>query len=102
MGSNVSAQLVRSAQAFTQLNNPSERDYNFVKNYFDGHSPVVDVERYINFKDDLMTLRLSRERAWLERFFDNIVGFNNGEGWLAVSNNPPSTPHSISHRLVFF
>jgi hypothetical protein len=57
-----------TARDFATFNKPPSQDYISVKNYFESQAPVCDVESYINYKEDIVTLKPGRESAWLDAF----------------------------------
>jgi len=65
-----------------------------MKNYFNGVAPLVKSERYIDHKEDLITLRSSRDRAWLDWFVDKILiklSKHRCGGFVLVSINSSNT-----------
>jgi hypothetical protein len=62
-----------AARDIAGFSRPSARDYLSVKNYFDEEGPVCNVESYIYYKEDIITLRPGRESAWLDGFVEKIL-----------------------------
>lgn len=60
------AELLTIARDLTSLSKPAARDYRSVRNYFEDKGPVVEDEKYINHKEDIITLKPGRENAWLD------------------------------------
>lgn len=60
------AELLTIARDLTSLNKPAARDYRSVRSYFEDKGPVVEDEKYINYKEDIITLKPGRENAWLD------------------------------------
>jgi hypothetical protein len=44
-----------------------------VKSYFDEEAPLCNVESYIYWKEDIITLKPGRETAWLDAFIENVL-----------------------------
>jgi hypothetical protein len=65
---------VDSAAKLVSLNRPALSDYRSVLNYMDARKPIVENERsWINWKEDLITLRPGRENAWLDAGIEHIL-----------------------------
>jgi len=67
------AQLLTTAREFASFNRPAARDYQSVKSYFDEEAPLCNVESYIYWKEDIITLKPGRETAWLDAFIENVL-----------------------------
>lgn len=53
------------------FNKPSSTEQRSVARYLENHKPVKEDERaYVEFKEDLVTLRPGREHAWLDRMIE--------------------------------
>lgn len=53
------------------FNKPSGKEQQSVSAYLANHKPVKAEQRdYVNFKEDLVTLRPGREHAWLDRMIE--------------------------------
>jgi hypothetical protein len=44
-----------------------------VKSYFDEEAPLCNVESYIYWKEDIITLKPGRETAWLDAFIEKVL-----------------------------
>ena len=62
----ITAALLTAARDLTSLSKPAARDYKSVQYYFDQKAPVCEDEKYINYKEDIITLKPGRENAWLD------------------------------------
>jgi hypothetical protein len=60
------ADLISTARELADYSKPPEQDFLSVERYFDGRRPVTNRERYIYFKDDLITLKPGRGEVWLD------------------------------------
>jgi hypothetical protein len=69
-------ELLRNAQQLAATNRPPERDYNSVANFVHEKKPLMQGDDdYIYHKEDLITLRSGRERAWLDAAVEKILKF---------------------------
>ena len=64
------AELLTIARDLTSLSKPAARDYRSVRAYFDEKGPVCEDEKYICFKEDIITLKTGRENAWLDAMIE--------------------------------
>jgi hypothetical protein len=55
------------------FNRPPERDYISVQRFFDQEAKIIDEERYIVCKEDIITLRPGRESAKLDAFLEKTL-----------------------------
>lgn len=62
----MTAELLTIARDLTSLSKPAARDYTSVRKYFDHEAPVCEDEKYIDHKEDIITLKPGRENAWLD------------------------------------
>jgi len=68
------AELLEASHTLEGFNKPSRRDYQSVKNYFAKEAPLVMKETdYIYCKEDLLTLKHTREAAWVEAIFEKVL-----------------------------
>jgi hypothetical protein len=44
-----------------------------VKSYFDEEAPLCNVESYIYWKEDIITLKPGRETAWLDALIEKVL-----------------------------
>ncbi|KAF5871507.1 uncharacterized protein Bfra_008026 [Botrytis fragariae] len=66
-------QLLTHAQTLTNFDRPMTVDYLRLKNYFDREAPLCgDEQQYILTKEDLITLKPSRENTWLDSAVEKI------------------------------
>jgi hypothetical protein len=65
--------LLTTARDIMSFSRPPERDYTSVRRYFDQQWPTCNAERYIECKEDLITLRPGRESAWLDAMVEKIL-----------------------------
>ena len=57
-------------------NRPSASEYRSVCRYIRQNKPLVRRElEYIQYKDDLVTLRPGRDHAWLDRSIERVLRF---------------------------
>jgi hypothetical protein len=76
--------MMVAARDLVGLNRPAERDYESVSNYIWRESPLCeDEEEWIRHKEDLVTLRLGREHAWLDSAIEHVLKTFNCD-WLNV------------------
>jgi hypothetical protein len=62
-----SASLLQVAESLVRCNRPSSGEHCSVRNFINYRQPLVPSEqRFINCKEDLITLRPGREHAWLD------------------------------------
>jgi hypothetical protein len=73
MNSLASAELLTIARDLTSLSKPAVRDYRSVRTYFEDKQPVVKDEQYINYKEDIITLKPGRENAWLDAVIEKCL-----------------------------
>ena len=67
-------QLMAQAQQFAEMRKPTARDHASVMNYMDNEAIVAEADKqFIYLKDDLVTLRSSRD-AWLDERISNALG----------------------------
>ncbi|KAF7936085.1 uncharacterized protein EAE98_002304 [Botrytis deweyae] len=67
------AQLLTISQNLAILDRPTTMDYVRVRSYFDEQSPLCTSEQaYILCKEDLITLKPSRENTWLDGIIQKI------------------------------
>ncbi|KAF7928231.1 hypothetical protein EAE99_004989 [Botrytis elliptica] len=67
------AQLLTISQNLAILDRPTTMDYVRVRSYFDEQSPLCTSEQaYILCKEDLITLKPSRENTWLDGIIEKI------------------------------
>ena len=56
------------------LNRPSETDFTSVKNFMANREPLDDQEAtWVRKKEDLITLRVGREHAWLDSGIEKLL-----------------------------
>ena len=56
------------------MNQPSKSEHQSVWNYLVNTKPVVEEERsFILHKEDLVTLRVGREHAWLDSAIEHLL-----------------------------
>ena len=68
------ASLVRVAQSLTNCNRPSSSEHHSVRNFINYRQPLVPSEqKFINCKEDLITLRPGREHAWLDSSMEKVL-----------------------------
>jgi hypothetical protein len=67
------AELLTIARDIASFNQPPTRDYLSVKSYFDEEAPLCNVESYIYWKEDIITLKPGRETAWLDAFIEKVL-----------------------------
>jgi hypothetical protein len=61
------ASLLQVAESLVRCNRPSSSEHSSVRNFIHNREPLVPSEqRFINCKEDLITLRPGREYAWLD------------------------------------
>jgi hypothetical protein len=102
-----------SAQTLMSLNRPTSAEYTSVENFMNNEKPVPRPQfSFIYRKEDLITLRLGREHAWLDsqvekllkacdgrfvqvRFFSHLLGFHGRK----KAANGNSMFRKFSHRL---
>jgi hypothetical protein len=73
-----------AARDLVSLNRPAARDYESVSNYVWNTRPLCDDEEdWIRQKEDLITLRLGREHAWLDTAIEHMLKALN-YGWINV------------------
>ncbi|THV49563.1 hypothetical protein BGAL_0189g00160 [Botrytis galanthina] len=66
-------QLLTHAQTLTSFDRPMTVDYLRLKSYFDREAPLCgDEQQYILTKEDLITLKPSRENTWLDSAVEKI------------------------------
>jgi hypothetical protein len=65
---------MKSAQELVGLNRPAQADFKSVQNYITTNQPLVQEEQsWITCKEDLITLRPGRERAFLDAGIEHIL-----------------------------
>lgn len=68
------ATVLTSAQHLEASNRPSASEYNAVRMYLRNNKPLVDEEmEYLQYKEDLITLRPGRDHAWLDRRIERSI-----------------------------
>ncbi|KAL1585295.1 hypothetical protein WHR41_05920 [Cladosporium halotolerans] len=68
------ATVLTSAQHLEASNRPSASEYNAVRMYLRNNKPLVDEEMdYLQYKEDLITLRPGRDHAWLDRRIERSI-----------------------------
>ncbi len=68
------ANLIGAAQQLVAMKRPSESEYNSVENYIHAMQPLDPLEQsWIEWKEDLVTLRPGREYAWLDSTIEQIL-----------------------------
>jgi hypothetical protein len=55
------------------LKKPASSDYRGVKKYFEQEHPVARDESYIYNKEDIISLKLGRETAWLDGILEKVL-----------------------------
>lgn len=71
----VAAELLLKAQGLKGLENPSNRDYRSVLHFMenDGGQVFEKESGWVYEKQDLVTLRPSKEHAWLDGFLERVL-----------------------------
>ena len=65
---------MHSAHLLTSLNKPTSREYESVENWMNNEKPVAERDAsFIYCKEDLITLRPGREKAWLETVIEKVL-----------------------------
>ena len=60
------------------MKRPSESEYNSVENYIHAMQPLDPPEQsWVQWKEDLVTLRPGREHAWLDSIIEHILRWMN-------------------------
>lgn len=68
------AKLVSAAQNLVSMNKPSNSEYKSVENFVhDERTQCEEEETWIQWKEDLMTLRPGREHAWLDAGIEHLL-----------------------------
>ena len=68
------ANLLTASQQMMAFNKPAEADRQNVGRYLWNRKPLVEVEAsWIRHKEDLITLRAGRERAWLDGIVEGFL-----------------------------
>lgn len=68
------ATLVASSQQLMASNRPSASEWRSVYTYINHNKPLVNEElEYIQYKDDLITLRPGRDHAWLDNSIERVL-----------------------------
>lgn len=87
----LSASILASSQSLQAANRPSESEYRSVRNYLDSTAPLHYREQeFIQYKEDLITLRPGRDHAWLDRRIERALQvLHRPFPWLNVRNSEP-------------
>lgn len=68
------ADLLSSAQQLVAMNKPSPSEWKSVCNYFHNNNPLRrDEQKWIQCREDLVTLRPGREHAWLDAVIEHFL-----------------------------
>ena len=68
------ASLMQLAQSLTQCNRPSSYEQASLRNFINFRQPLVPSEqKFVNCKEDLLTLRPGREHAWLDSSIERAL-----------------------------
>ncbi|KAF2820182.1 hypothetical protein CC86DRAFT_305151, partial [Ophiobolus disseminans] len=68
------ANVLDTAAKMMALNRPSETDFTSVKNFMANREPLDDQEAtWVRKKEDLITLRVGREHAWLDSGIEKLL-----------------------------
>ncbi|KAF1850160.1 uncharacterized protein K460DRAFT_273358, partial [Cucurbitaria berberidis CBS 394.84] len=68
------ANLLDTAAKMMALNHPSRADFQSVQNYMDNRQPLLEAEAsWVRKKEDLITLRVGREHAWLDSGIEKLL-----------------------------
>ena len=68
------ANLLDASQRLVSLNKPSEAEYRSLRNYMKNKKPLVKAEEnWIEWKEDMITIRPGREHAWLDRCVEHVL-----------------------------
>ena len=66
--------ILTQANQLQSLNKPSDRDHASISNYFHNEQPLAEVDRdFLYHKEDLATIRASREAAWLDAAVEGFL-----------------------------
>ncbi|KAH9219760.1 hypothetical protein DL95DRAFT_482877, partial [Leptodontidium sp. 2 PMI_412] len=67
------ATLLTNARHITSFNNPTDEDYQSVRTYFDKGTPLREMESYIYHEEDILSLKVEIENAWLDVWLDKKI-----------------------------
>ncbi|KAH6712333.1 hypothetical protein BKA61DRAFT_676128 [Leptodontidium sp. MPI-SDFR-AT-0119] len=67
------ATLLTNARYITNFNNPRDEDYQSVRTYFDKGTPLREMESYIYHDEDILSLKVEIENAWLDVWLDQKI-----------------------------
>jgi hypothetical protein len=95
------AELLTIARDLTSLSKPAARDYRSVRAYFEEKGPVVEDEKYINHKEDIITLKPGRENAWLDAMVEKGLRKFASPTVRASSYLSRAHSHLTTHQYLF-